>query len=185
MITTESKILLHGKRFKPFLGRTVIQERVSALGLAIAEHYQHKASVPLILGILNGSYIFMADLSRAIPIPHEIAFVHLRSYEGMTSSGQVEVVYDGAADSIAGRDVLIVEDIIDTGRTLAGFMTALEAKQPRSLRLVTMLLKPESLQFDVRPDWIGFSIPDDFVVGYGMDFDGLGRNLPDLYQLDA
>lgn len=185
MITTEAKVVLHGKHFKPCMDRTVIQDRVAELGQSISRYYMESEQPPLVIGILNGSFMFMADLSRAMAMPHEVAFVHLKSYQGMASTGQVEVVYDGAADVLEGRDVLVVEDIIDTGRTLAGFMTQLQAKKPRSLKLVTLLLKPESLQFDVQPDWIGFSIPDDFVVGYGMDFDGLGRNLPDLYQLDA
>lgn len=185
MIKTESKIVLHGKHFKSFIDRNTLQARVAAMGKAIADHYRDADTPPLVIGVLNGSYMFMADLSRAIPISHEIAFVHLRSYQGLASTGQVEIVYDGAGESIEGREVLVVEDIIDTGRTLAAFMSQLKKKGPKSLKLVTMLLKPDSLQFDIQPDWVGFSIPDDFVVGYGMDFDGLGRNLPDLYQLDA
>lgn len=173
-----SDILIHDKVFTPFIKAEKIRHRVSQLAARISAEYADKK--PLMLGILNGSFIFAADLFRDLTIEAEISFIKLASYKGTSSSGHV-ITAIGMEENIAGRHIIIVEDIVDTGRTLSSFLPEIRLRQPASVRIAAFLTKPQALQFDLKTDYTGFEIENKFVVGYGLDYDGLGRNLPDLY----
>jgi hypoxanthine phosphoribosyltransferase len=160
-----------------------IQDRIAAMGKSIAAAYP---TDPLYLvGVLKGSFIFMADLARAIPGNVRIEFLGVSSYgKGKTSSGEVRVTKDIDA-LLEGMDVLIVEDILDTGVTLTFLMNLFEQRKPRSIRIATLLDKPTRRLRPIRADWIGFEIPDEFVVGYGLDYAEDYRNLPDVCVVDS
>ena len=153
-----------------------LRERVAQLGEQITRDYEGKA--PVLASVLRGSYIFMADLSRQIKLPLTIDFMAVSSYgSGTTSSGQVEIKKD-LSDPIEGKDLIIVEDILDSGNTLYYLMDVLRARKPASIRLCTLLDKPDRRTKPITADYTGFSIPDAFVVGYGLDYDEKYRNLP-------
>lgn len=175
-------VQVHDKVFTPFITADRIQTRVAELGAVIDRDYAGKK--PLLIGVLNGSVIFMADLLRHVQTACEIGFIRVSSYHGTESSGKVRSLM-GLSDDISGRDVIIVEDIIDTGDTAVYLIDELRKRNPASLRFATILFKPSALRQDVKPDYVGFEIPPAFVVGYGLDYDGLGRNLPDIYQLKS
>lgn len=175
-----SQVQVHDKTFVPFIGKEKIAARIQELGRQIDADYAGKN--PLFLAILNGSFIFAADLFRAITIEAEISFIKLASYKGTTSTGNV-ITAIGMEEKLNGRHIVIVEDIVDTGKTLSSFLPDLQQRQPASLKIATFLTKPEALQHDVKTDYVGFEIENKFVVGYGLDYDGHGRNLPELYQL--
>jgi hypoxanthine phosphoribosyltransferase len=157
--------------------------RVGELGRQIRGDYAER--VPMLVGVLKGAVVFLADLMRAIDAPCECDFIAVSSYGASTrSSGIVELTKDLSVP-IEGRDVLIVEDIVDTGRTLAYLLRNLETRQPRTLRVCTLLDKASRREVPVALDYVGFTIPDEFVVGYGLDFAGLYRNLPYLGVLEA
>jgi len=173
-------ITVHTKTFDIYLSEEVIAGRVKEIASSINEDYAGKK--PLFIAILNGSFMFASDLFKQINIDAELCFIKLASYKGMKSSGKV-VTSIGLEDDIFGRDVIIVEDIVDTGKTLHNFLPKLEHQQPKSLRIATLLHKPEATQFPLSLSYVGFEIPNKFVVGYGLDYDGLGRNLQEIYQL--
>lgn len=173
-------IKVHDKTFTPFITAAQIQQRVKELGAQIDKDYADKK--PIFISILNGSFIFAADLFRCITVETEISFIKLASYKGTSSTGHV-VTAIGMEERLEGRHVVILEDIIDTGKTLAAFIPEIMQRHPASLKIATFLTKPEALQHDVHADYVGFEIPNNFVVGYGLDYDGLGRNLPELYTL--
>lgn len=176
----EIAIEIHDKLFVPFIDRAAIHEKVSALAQQINQDYAGKK--PLLLGILNGSFIFAADLFRALTIDAEISFIKLASYKGTSSTGNV-VTAIGLEEDLNGRDIIIVEDIIDTGKTLSSFLPSIQHMHPASVKIAAFLTKPSALQYKVKADYVAFEIEDKFVVGYGLDFDGSGRNFPDLYML--
>jgi hypoxanthine phosphoribosyltransferase len=173
-------IKLHDKSFDTYLSEAVIQEKIKELAAQINADYEGKR--PLFIAILNGSFMFAADLFKHLSIDAEICFIKLASYKGMKSSGNV-VTAIGLDQDLFDRDIVIVEDIVDTGKTLHDFLPKLAHQQPASLRIASLLHKPEATQFPLTIDYVGFSIPNKFVVGYGLDYDGLGRNLKEIYQL--
>lgn len=175
-------ITVHDKRFAPYIDRKRIDARVTELGAEISREYEGKR--PLIIAILNGSFIFAADLFRSLTIEAEISFIKLASYKGTSSTGHV-VTAIGMEEKLGARHVIILEDIVDTGKTLHSFLPEISQRGPASLKIATFLSKPEALTHDVKADYVGFEIPNNFVVGYGLDYDGLGRNLPELYTLVA
>lgn len=153
-----------------------IQQRVRELGSAIDESYGGQDLV--MVSVLKGSVVFMADLMRAISIPHEVDFMATSSYgSGTSSSGAVRILKDLNCN-IEGRNVLLVEDIVDSGNTLSYLVRMLEERHPATLRIMTLLDKPDRREAEVKVDWTGFSIPNEFVVGYGLDYDEVYRNLP-------
>ncbi|MCY3905295.1 MAG: hypoxanthine phosphoribosyltransferase [Caldilineaceae bacterium] len=153
-----------------------IQERVRALGQRIDEHYADKDL--LLIAVLKGSVLFLADLMRAISIPHEIDFLATSSYGASTSSSGIVRIMKDLNEPIEGRHVLLVEDIIDSGHTLAYLTQLFSARNPASLEVVTLLDKPSRREVDIDVLWTGFSVPDEFVIGYGLDFNQRYRNLP-------
>lgn len=173
-------IEIEGKKFDLYLESETISRRNRLLGVQINVDYEGKK--PILLGVLNGSFIFMADLIKEIDLACEISFVQVSSYKGDQSTGEVKEVI-GLSTPLKDRDVLIVEDIIDSGQTLAYLIQKLKAEQPASLRVCSLLYKPKALQVEI-PEltYVGFEITNEFVVGYGLDYDGLGRNLKDIYR---
>lgn len=175
-----SVIKVHDKEFKPYLGAGLIDEKIAAIASSIDHDYAGKR--PLFVAILNGAFMFASDLFKKISIESEISFIKLASYKGTKSSGQV-ITAIGLDTDLHGRHVVIVEDIVDTGKTLSEFLPQLEHQQPASLRIAALLQKPEATVYPIRVDYLGFSVPNKFLLGYGLDYDGLGRNLPAIYQL--
>ncbi|HVY74108.1 MAG TPA: hypoxanthine phosphoribosyltransferase [Puia sp.] len=175
-----SIIQVHDKRFKPYISEEDIRKKVSELAGRLSHDYRDKH--PLFIGILNGSFIFAADLFRELSVEAEISFIKLASYKGTKSSGQV-IASIGLDTEVFGRHVVIVEDIVDTGKTLSEFLPQLRHQQPASLKIVALLHKPGATTYPIQVDYKGFEIPDKFVVGYGLDYNGLGRNTPAIYQL--
>ncbi len=173
-------IKLHDKTFDTYLSEQEIQEKIKGIADQLNRDYTGKR--PLFIAILNGSFMFAADLFKHLTIDAEICFIKLASYRGMKSSGNV-ITAIGLDQDLFDRDVVIVEDIVDTGRTLNEFLPKLSHQQPKSLKIAALLHKPEATQFALNIDYIGFSIPNKFVVGYGLDYDGLGRNLKEIFQL--
>lgn len=175
-----SVITVHDKTFVPYLPETLIQEKVKELAAELDKDYAGKK--PLFIAILNGSFMFTADLFKYLTIEAEICFIKLASYKGTKSTGQV-VTAIGLDTDINDRHIVILEDIIDTGKTMNEFLPQLRNQQPASLKVAVLLHKPDATVFPVTIDYCCFSIPNKFVLGYGLDYDGLGRNIRELYQL--
>ncbi len=175
------QVTYKGLTFVPYLENEKIQQRIKELAAQITSDCKGKR--PLFLCVLNGAFPFAADLFRAVQLPDaEISFIRLKSYEGTGSTGVVKEVL-GMSDDIEGRTVIVIEDIVDTGNTIANLVERLKSKNPADVKIATLLFKPESLQTDVKPDYVGFDIPSDFIIGFGLDLDGLARNLPDIWVL--
>ena len=173
---------LPGVQLPTVISAGAIARRVRELGAEISEAYEGRE--PILALVLHGAFIFAADLTRALTTAHRVESLALASYDGRESSGQVRVVKDLGCD-ISGQDVLVVEDIVETGRTLAATLEVLEPRRPRSIEVVTLLDKPSRRLIDVTPRWVGFEIDDVFVVGYGLDLDGRFRGLPYIANADA
>ena len=169
------------KSFKPYLTQNNIDEAIERIANQINQDYSDKN--PLFIAILNGSFIFAADLFKKINVPSEISFIKLASYQGTKSTGNV-ITAIGLENDLYDRNVIVLEDIIDTGKTLSAFLPQLEHQQPKSLKVCTLLHKKEATQYPVTIDYLGFEIPDLFVVGYGLDYNGYGRNLDQIMQID-
>jgi hypoxanthine phosphoribosyltransferase len=165
--------------FRQFLSDQDIQNRIKQIAAQINQDLKNES--PLFLGILNGSFMFAADLMKEVSIKSEITFVKLSSYSGLQSTGDVRTRI-GLETPVKGRVVVIVEDIIDTGKTVFELLEILKKEKPERIIIATLLLKPDALQYDLDIDYIGFKVPNNFLVGYGLDYDGLGRNLRDIYM---
>lgn len=168
------------KYFVPFLSNEEIVNIIEKMAEKINADYEGKK--PLFIAILNGSFMFASDLFKKIEIPAEISFIKLASYKGTKSTGSV-ITAIGLETDIFERDVIIVEDIVDTGKTLSEFLPQLMHQQPRSLKVCALLHKKEATRFPIQIDYIGFEIPDLFVVGYGLDYNGFGRNIDQIMQI--
>jgi hypoxanthine phosphoribosyltransferase len=173
-------IQVKDKQFKLFLSEEQILKEISRVASEINRDFEGKE--PLFLSILNGSFMFASDLMKCITIPCKISFVKMASYEGTSSSGTIKEVI-GLAESIKDRHVIIVEDIVDTGLTMKQTIEALGSRKPASLSICTLLCKPGKLQVDLDLKYVAKNIPDDFIVGYGLDYDGYGRNTRDIYSI--
>lgn len=174
------EICIGTRVFKKYISRDVIKGRILELGKELAVEYQGKD--PIFIVVLNGAFMFAADLVRATTLECELQFVKLSSYEGTESTGKVKEII-GLPNDLKGRHIIIVEDIIDSGRTMHHMIEDLRRHNPASIHVATLLLKPESLQYQFESTYVGFEIPDAFVIGYGLDLDGKARNLCDIYQL--
>lgn len=175
------KIQIIDKQFVPYITEAQIQNRIAEIADQINADYKDKH--PLFLCILNGSFLFAADLYRRITLSSEIQFIKLKSYDGMSSTGTITTAM-GINFELEGKDIIILEDIIDTGKTLHHFIPELLKHHPSSIQIATLLRKPDALKFPLDCDYVGFDIEDKFVVGYGLDYNEEGRNLPLIYQLD-
>ena len=177
-----STIQVLDKTFEPYLKEAAIQEKITELAAQLNKDYAGKR--PLFLSILNGSFLFTADLFKQITIEAEVSFIKLASYKGTSSTGNV-ITAIGLDINVKDRHIVILEDIIDTGKTLHHYLPQLDSMQPASVKIAVLLNKKEALQYPVQVDYTCFDIPNKFVVGYGLDYDGLGRNSRDIYQLKA
>jgi len=175
-----SVIKVNDKKFQPYLTASEIDKQIKRIGSAINEEYADKR--PLFIAILNGSFMFASDLFKELTIDAEICFIKLASYKGTRSTGHV-ITSIGLDESLKDRHVVIIEDIVDTGKTLNEFLPQLKDQQPASLKIAALLHKPDALIYPLTIDYLGFSVPNKFLLGYGLDFDGLGRNLKEIYQL--
>lgn len=175
-----SRVTIKDKTFETSIPEAEILKRVKAVAARINEDLADKN--PIFIAVLNGSFIFAADLMREISFPAEITFIRVASYEGTSSTGKVKEVM-GLKEDIAGRHVVIVEDIVDTGTTMKQMISQLEEKNPASIHVCTLLLKPGKLQVPLNIEYAAMEIPNDFIVGYGLDYDQLGRGLRDIYTL--
>jgi hypoxanthine phosphoribosyltransferase len=177
-----STIQVLDKTFEPYLKEAEIQEKITKLAEQLNQDYAGKR--PLFLSVLNGSFLFTADLFKQITIEAEVSFIKLASYKGTSSTGNV-ITAIGLDINVKDRHIIILEDIIDTGKTLHHYLPQLESMQPASVKIAVLLNKKEALIYPVQIDYACFDIPNKFVVGYGLDYDGLGRNSRDIYQLKA
>ena len=175
-----SVIQVNNKKFQPYLTVAQIDEQIKRLGIEINKDYAGKR--PLFIAILNGSFMFASDLFKELTVDAEICFIKLASYKGTRSTGRVTTSI-GLDESLNDRHVVILEDIVDTGKTLNEFLPQLLDHQPASLKIASLLHKPDALQYPINIDYLGFKVPNKFLLGYGLDYDGLGRNLKEIYQL--
>ena len=173
-------VKIKDKSFRVSIPEAEIKQRVKALAEQMSKDLEGKN--PIFLAVLNGAFIFAADLMREMTIPCEISFVKLASYQGTTSTGKVKEVF-GINENLSGRTVVIVEDIVESGQTMKQMIESLGTRNPDSVRICTLFFKPEKLKEDLNLDYVAFRIPDDFIVGYGLDYDGLGRELKDVYTI--
>ena len=175
-----STIRIKDKTFRISIPEAEIKSRVKALAEQISKDKAGKK--PLFLGVLNGSFIFAADLMREMTIPCEISFVKLASYQGTTSTGKIHEVL-GINEDLTNRVVIIVEDIVESGQTMKRMIESLGTRNPASVHICTLFFKPDKLKEDLKLDYVAFRIPDDFIVGYGLDYDQQGRELKDIYTI--
>lgn len=173
-------IRIHDKEFVPSIPSEEILEQVRRVANEINRDYEGQQ--PLFLVVLNGSFIFAADLMREITLPADVSFVKLASYQGTASSGTVREVI-GLNTDITGRPIIIVEDIVESGLTMAHMIATLKKQNPKSIDICTLLLKPEKLEVQLDIKYVAMEIPNDFIVGYGLDYNELGRNLKDIYTI--
>lgn len=175
-------IQIHDKKFALSIPAETIEEAVKKVGDDINRDLA--GTNPLFICVLNGAFMFAGDLMKTINFPCEITFVKLSSYEGIYTTGAVKEVI-GLNESVVGRNIVVVEDIVDTGITMEKIIHSLEAKGAKSIKVATFLQKPDALQRDIKVDYVAMKIPNDFIVGYGLDYDGYGRNLKEIYTLVA
>lgn len=178
--TEEQIIRVNGKEFERYISKKDIKKDIKLLAEAINIQFADKD--PVFLPVLNGSFMFAADLLKQIKIHSTLSFVKIKSYSGMTSSGEAKELI-GIEKDLKGKHVIIIEDIIDTGFTMQYLISELQKIEPASITVVTLLIKRDCLQFNFEPDYALFEIPDVFVVGYGLDYDGYGRNLKHIYKI--
>lgn len=176
---TPDHISLHNKQFEPYLSAAELQAAIKQVASRLNQDYAGQSV--LFVVVLNGSFMFAADLLKHVSLPCEVCFIRVASYQGTSSTGAVQEVL-GLTEDLTGRHVVIVEDIVDTGHTMRMLFDTLGARKPASLEVATLFLKPECLQHELPLRYVGLQIPNDFIVGYGLDFDGLGRNYPDVYK---
>lgn len=174
------EIAVHNKQFRLLYNASQIEKQVERIAEEIKKEYKDKS--PLFISLLNGAFMFTSDLMKLLEIECDLTFVKLSSYDGMQSSGKVKLHF-GLDRSIAGRHVVIIEDIIDSGATLNFFLDALKLQNPASMKVAAMFVKTDALKYPVTPDFQGLSIPDKFIIGYGLDYNGLGRNYKDVYEI--
>jgi hypoxanthine phosphoribosyltransferase len=173
-------IKLQDKSFRLYISAAQIQKAIKSIAGQINQDYKGKK--PLIIPILNGSFMFASDLIKELTCACEISFIKASSYSGTSSAGDVAALI-GLSEDITGRDIIIIEDIVDTGHTLSKILSLFEAQLPASIHIAALLFKPQCLKNDIKIDYAGIEISNEFVVGYGLDYNGLGRNLREIYQL--
>ena len=173
-------VTVRDRKFTVSITEEAIKRRVAEVAAQISKDLE--GTKPLFLAVLNGSFIFAADLMRGITIPCEITFMRVSSYEGTSSTGSVQQLI-GQKEDIKGRTVAIIEDIIDSGLTMKHLLETLSEKEPADVRIASLLVKPGNLKVKLDVPYCCFEIPNDFIVGYGLDYDGEGRNLPHIYTV--
>ena len=175
-----SEIWVRDKKFSLFLSESKILKGIKNVAENISRDL--KENDPFFICVLNGAFMFASDLIKQLDFPCELGFIRLKSYEGTKTEGKVKEIY-GLMENIENRHVVILEDIIDTGHTMYELMKKLNKKKPASLRVAALLFKPEALQLAIEPDYVAINIPNNFIVGYGLDYEGHGRNLRNIYKI--
>jgi hypoxanthine phosphoribosyltransferase len=175
-------VSIKDKEFDLFISEEQILEAIDKVAQQINKDLDGKN--PLFICVLNGSFMFAADLMKRVNIPCEISFVRMTSYQGTQSTGQLREIY-GLEEDIKDRTLVIIEDIVDTGHTMSLMLEQLTAQNPADIKVATLLFKPDALKYQVNLDYIALEIPSDFIVGYGLDYDGYGRNLADIYKIKS
>lgn len=174
------EVTYQGLTFEPYITKEKIDKRVKELAQMIESDF--KGKTPLFICVLSGASLFAVDLFRNVDMDCEIAFVKLKSYSGTETSGKIKEMI-GLDQDIKGRPVIIIEDIVDTGYTMSNLIGNLQSREPEIVKVATLLYKPDALKKNVPLDYVGFQIPNKFIIGYGLDLDGLARNLQDIYIL--
>ena len=174
------RVTIRDKTFEISISSDIIQKKISELSSRISDELKDKC--PLFICVLNGSFIFTADLFKKISIEAEVTFIRVSSYEGTQSTGIVKNIV-GINELLEGRTVVLVEDIVDSGDTAVYLIDEIKKQNPEKIYFASLLLKPKALRQKIKIDYLGFEVPNDFLVGYGLDYDGLGRNLQDIYKL--
>ena len=173
-------VKIKDKEFELFLTQETIEKAIGEIAEKLNKDLADKD--PLFVCVLNGSFMYASELMKRINIPCEVSFVKVSSYKGTTSTERLKEIY-GLEEDIKGRTIVIVEDIVDTGHTMSLMLEQLVCDEPKEVFVATMLLKPDALKVPVQLDYVALEIPNDFIVGYGLDYDGYGRNLPDIYKI--
>lgn len=176
-----TKIKVKDKFFSPFITAAEIDAAIEKMAAQMNMNYKDKR--PLFLSVLNGSFLFTADLLRKITVDCEVSFIKLSSYSGTQSTGVVNSLI-GLNEDVTGREIIILEDIVDTGHTIVKLVDLLKEKNPSSIKVATLLYKPEAYKMDVPIDYVGLSVGNDFLIGYGLDYDGAARNLKEIYKIE-
>ena len=174
------KVRILDKDFELFIEAASIQKSIERVAIDINNDLKDKN--PIFIAVLNGSFMFAGDLMKHVYIPCEITFVRIASYKGITSTNDLKEVL-GLNEDITGRTVVIVEDIVDTGHTIEQLIHQFSSLEPKEIKIATLLFKPNALIKDIKPDYVALEIPNDFIVGFGLDYDGYGRNLQDIYKI--
>ncbi len=175
MLITQIK----SRNFSIFINAQQLNKRITELALTMSKDVADKD--PLFIAVLNGAFMFAADLFKEFDFPCQISFVKIASYQGTQSTGNITELL-GLKENIEGRHIILIEDIIDTGLTIKHLLEEVIAKKPASLRIATLLLKREALKIEINPEYVGFEVPNKFLIGYGLDYDGYGRNLKHIYE---
>ena len=175
------RIKLHDKEFELYITNSQISKAIESVAEEINDDLKDE-TVPVFLSVLNGSFMFSSDLIRHIDFPCEISFIKLSSYSGTSSTGKVNELI-GLNQSLAGRTVVLLEDIVDKGTTLEHLINTVSEHKPKQVKIATMLYKPDAYEKDIKIDYVGMCIPNNFIIGYGLDYNELGRNYPDIYTL--
>ncbi|MDU1889842.1 MAG: hypoxanthine phosphoribosyltransferase [Dysgonomonas sp.] len=173
-------VKIKDKEFELFLTQEVIEKAIDDVAAKLNKDLRDKD--PLFICVLNGSFMYASELMKRVTVPSELSFVKMSSYKGISSTGKIKEIY-GLEEDIKGRTVVIVEDIVDTGYTMSLMLDQLTCEDPKEILVTTLLLKPDALKHDIKIDYVALEIPSDFIVGYGLDYDGYGRNLPDIYKI--
>ncbi len=173
-------IQLHDKEFVPFISAQEIDFALETMASQVEADFADET--PVFIGVLNGSFMVVSDFMKHYKKPCEVSFIKLASYEGTTSTNEVKQLI-GLNQDLTGRTVIVIEDIVDTGNTVVELKELFKKKNVKHLKIATLFFKPEAFKKELKLDYIGIRIPNKFIVGFGLDYDGLGRNLPEVYQL--
>jgi hypoxanthine phosphoribosyltransferase len=180
MTNIKETIKIKDLEFIPYVTHSDILERIKEIGIKINQDYENKN--PLFIAVLNGSFMFASDLMKQVDLKSELTFIKVNSYEGIESTGLIKEMI-GIGQSITDRHIVIIEDIVDTGNTITHLLNEISKMDPSSIEVVTLFSKPDSHETKLYIKYTGFDIPNKFIVGYGLDYDGYGRNYQDVYQL--
>jgi hypoxanthine phosphoribosyltransferase len=180
LIKIRKLIQLHDKQFVPFISSQEIDFAIATMASQVEADFADE--VPVFVGVLNGSFMVVSDFMKHYKKPCEVSFIKLSSYEGTSSTNEVKQLI-GLNQDLSGRTVIVIEDIVDTGNTVAELKDLFKKQNVKHLKIATLFFKPEAFKKDLKLDYIGIRIPNKFIVGFGLDYDGLGRNLPEVYQL--
>lgn len=174
-------IQLHDKQFVPFISAQEIDFAIAKIAALVEDDFEDE--IPIFIGVLNGAFMVVSDFMKHYKKPCEISFVKMASYEGTSSTNEVKQLI-GLDQDLSGRTVIVIEDIVDTGNTLVALKELFKKQNVKYFKIATLFLKPETYKKDIKVDYVGIRIPNKFIVGYGLDYNGLGRNLPEIYQLN-